>query len=70
MTMKTTLPLLAMIAAGAVLFASSVDAKTPYDAGLSVAKKRGYTGEQRACYARVFARHASPNRRGHWSAPV
>lgn len=45
------------------------------DAGLRIAAKRGYTGAKGACFAKVFASHASlrpgPNTgRPIWSAPA
>ena len=64
--------LMALVAAGTVLLAPAyaLAAKgTAYGAGLKIASKRGYSGEQRSCFARVYARHASPGPRG-WTAKV
>lgn len=41
-----------------------------YDTALQGGAKRGYSGEQRSCYARVFARHASPTPEGRWIAKI
>ena len=52
------------------LTAEQVRAKSPYLIGYVIGGKRGYSGQQRACYARIFARHASPHPRTGWNATL
>ena len=44
------------------------EALTAHEAGSRLAARRHYTGEQRECFARVFASHAYKNQRGGWTA--
>ena len=50
--------------------AQRLRAHSPYALGYAVAAKRGYSPQQRHCFARVFARHATPHPQTGWNTYV
>jgi hypothetical protein len=50
--------------------AAQVRARPPFVIGYLVATRRGYSPQQRRCYARVFARHAYPHPETGWNATL